>query len=83
MCNQHVYECEYKYIFQFSIEYQTININVTAFQDVAEQLIKIRCHKLFDYGYAGNTEETTNVFSKLFLNSYLFKLAVHKETYAN
>ena len=82
-CNHHVYECEYRYIFQFCIEDQTSKINVTAFQDVAKQLIGIPTHKLFDYGYEGNTEETTNIFAKLFFNSYFFKLAVHEETFAN
>ena len=40
-CNQQVYECEYRYIFQFNIEYQTSKINATAFQDVAKHIIGI------------------------------------------
>ena len=30
-CNQQVYECEYRYIFQFNIEDDTNKVNVTAF----------------------------------------------------
>ena len=36
-----------------------------------------------EYGYEGKTEETTNIFAKLFFNTYLFKLAIHEEEFAN
>ena len=82
-CNQHAFECEYKYIFQFNIAYHTGKAYVTAFQDVAEQIIGIPALKFSKYGYEGNTKETTTIFSKLFVNRYLFKLAVHEETFSN
>ena len=33
--------------------------------------------------FEGNSKETTNIFAKLFFNSYLFKLAIHEETFSN
>jgi replication factor A1 len=82
-CNQHVFECEYRYIFQFSIEDQTRKINVTAFQEAAEQLIGISAEKLYEYEYEANTKKITDIFGKLFFHSYLFKLVVHEETFSN
>ena len=82
-CNQQVYECEYRYIFQFNIEDDTNKVNVIAFQDVAEQIIGIPTLQLYEYGYQGKTKETTNIFSKLFFNTYLFKLAMHEEEFTN
>ena len=61
-CKQQVYECEYMYIFQFHIEYDTDKVNVTAFQDVVEQIIGVPTLQLYEYGYQGNTKETTNIF---------------------
>ena len=58
-------------------------VNVTEFQDVAEQIIGLPSLQIYEYGYEGKTEETTNIFAKLFFNSYLFKLAVHEEEFAN
>ena len=78
-CKQQVYECEYMYIFQFNIEDDTDKFNVIAFQDVAEQIIGVPALQLYEYGYEGKTEETTNIFAKLFFNTYLFKLVVHEE----
>ena len=80
-CNQQVYECEYRYIFKFNIEDDTYKVNVIAFQDVAKQIIGIPPLQLYEYGYEGNTEETTNIFAKIFFNTYLFKLAVHEEEF--
>ena len=82
-CNQQVYECEYRYIFQFNNEDDTYKVNVIAFQDVAEQMIGVRALQLYEYVYEGKIEETTNIFAKLFFNNYLFKLAVHQEVFAN
>ena len=78
-CNQQVYECEYKYVFQFKIEDDIDKVNVIAFQYVAEQIIGVPALQVYEYGYQGKTEETTNIFAKLFFNTYLFKLAVHEE----
>ena len=82
-CNQCGFECEYRYIFQFTIEDNTGKADATTFQDVAEQIIDIPSFKLSEYGYEGNTKETTTIFSKFFFNRYLFKLEVHEETFAN
>ena len=82
-CNQRAFECEYRYIFQFTIEENTWKADVTAFQDVANQVIGITALKLSEYGYQGKTKETTTIFSKLFFNRYLFKLAIHEETFSN
>ena len=53
-------------------------IDVTAFQEVAEQIIGVLALQLYEYGYEGKTEETTKTFEKLFFNTYLFKLALHE-----
>ena len=77
-----MYECEYRYIFQFNIEDDTDKFNVIAFQDVAEQIIGVPALQLYEYGYEGKTKDTTNIFAKLFFNTYLFKLAVHEEEFS-
>ena len=41
------------------------------------------CSKAFWIWFEGNTKETTTIFSKLFFNHYLFKLAIHEETFSN
>ena len=82
-CNQQVYEGEYKYIFQFNMEDDTDKFNVIAFHDVAKQIIDVPALQLYEYGYEGKIEETTNIFAKLFFNTYLFKLAVHEEEFSN
>ena len=82
-CNQRTFECEYRYIFQFNIAYHIGKYDLTAFQDVVEQIIDIHALKFSEYGYEGDTKETTTIFSNLFFNHYLFKLAIHEETFAN
>ena len=82
-CNQRTFECEYRYIFQFNIAYHIGKYDLTAFQDVVEQIIDIHALKFSEYGYEGNTKETTTIFSKIFFNRYLFKLEVHDKTFAN
>ena len=67
-CNQHTFECEYMYIFQFTIEDNIGKSNVTAFQDVVEQIIGIPTLNISEYGYEGNTKETTTIFFKIFFN---------------
>ena len=67
------------YIFKFNIEDDTYRVNVIAFHDVAKQIIDVPALQLYEYGYQGKTEVTTNIFAKLFFNTYLFKLAVHEE----
>ena len=47
------------------------------------KLLMIHSLQLYEYGYEGKTEETTNIFAKLFFNAYLFKLALHEEEFAN
>ena len=82
-CNQHTFESEYRYIFQFNIAYHIGKYDLFAFQDVVEQIIDIHALKFSKYGYEGDTKETTTIFSKIFFNCYLFKLEVHDKKFSN
>jgi replication factor A1 len=82
-CNQTFVECDYRFIFHFTIEDHTGTTNVTTFQEVAETLIKILVRQLYALIEEENNNETTKVFGNLFFNKYIFKLLIHENTFGN
>lgn len=81
-CDKNVPECDYRYILQCQIQDHTGMTWVTAFHECGEEMMGLSAKDLYLLKHEEQDDmKFAEVFRKVLLNQFLFKLRVKEDTY--